>query len=81
MITMKNTDKSTHTISYVFPIYYLKLYQVYVQWYHLLKKSTTWTVQKRQHYQNKQLQTLINHAYNNVPYFQQLLNQKFPHFG
>ena len=69
---MKHSSKKKLTITYLPPLSYIKFYHTYIHWYQLLKKSTTWDIQKRQRYQNKQLQSLITHVYKNVPYYHKL---------
>ena len=41
-----------------------------------LEKSQWWSLKEVQAYQNKNLREMLNHAYNNVPYYHKLFKEK-----
>ncbi len=45
------------------------------KWYKFLQKSQFWSEQEQKKYQNKQLQLIVQHAYQNVPFYRQLFNR------
>lgn len=42
-------------------------------YYKMFKDSFSWSVERLEHYRNKKIHSLINHAYHNVPYYRRLL--------
>lgn len=44
--------------------------------YHFLKESQWWSREKLEEYQMQQLSQLLHHAYQNVPYYRQMLDER-----
>lgn len=66
---------SHDSISYkVFDI--LKSYRQFKKTYDLLKESQYWDMDKIEEYQLNQLESLINHSYNNVPYYKKIFDER-----
>lgn len=47
----------------------------FLKTYNLLKKSQWWTREKLEEYQMQQLSKLLNHAYENVPYYRRIFDE------
>ncbi|MFA5450509.1 MAG: hypothetical protein WC231_00720 [Dehalococcoidales bacterium] len=58
----------------IYPLGDLALGTSVMKYYHTLMKTQWWPVEKLQELQNEKLRRLINHAYNNVPYYRELFN-------
>jgi phenylacetate-CoA ligase len=55
------------------PIRYGKLFR---ETYNFLQESQWWSREKLEEYQLKQLESLLNHAYENVPYYRRLFKKR-----
>lgn len=54
----------------------LKSYNAYRSTYNLLKKSQYWTKEQLEEYQLKKLKQLLDHAYENVPYYTRIFDER-----
>jgi phenylacetate-CoA ligase len=54
----------------------LPYFFVFMKTYFFLKRSETWSKKKLEQYQTLKLKELINHAYQNVPYYTRLFDEK-----
>lgn len=52
-----------------------RLGKTFTETYNLLKATQYWTKEQHEEYQIKQLKQLLNHSYNNVPYYHNLFNE------
>jgi phenylacetate-CoA ligase len=50
--------------------------QVFWESYNFLKESQWWSKEKLEEYQMQQLSQLLNHAYENVPYYQRVFDER-----
>lgn len=48
----------------------------FLKQYLFLKKSQTWSKEKLEQYQTQKLRELINHAYQNVPYYRRIFDER-----
>jgi len=48
----------------------------FIKWYNFLEDSQWWSKEKLEEYQMRQLQVLLDHAYQNVPYYQKVFNER-----
>ncbi len=62
------------SISYRKPFSYDVFIRTFARWHRFLKKSQWWTTKQIEEYQNKKISELIQHCYNNVPYYREQLN-------
>ncbi|MCK8827683.1 hypothetical protein MWH25_07995 [Natroniella acetigena] len=56
--------------------YEKKLDQDFYKMYNFLQESQWWTEKKHKEYQISELKKLINHAYENVPYYRKVFNER-----
>ncbi len=50
--------------------------KVFWNTYNFLEKSQWWSKERLEEYQMQQLEKLLNHAYNNVPYYKKVFNER-----
>ena len=60
----------------VYPLGDMALGTSVVKYYHWLQKTQWWPPEKLIELQNTKLQVLINHAYQNVPYYRRLCDER-----
>jgi len=65
-------------IKYIYSVVPLHFRYSKVFWdtYNLLKESQWWSREKLEDYQMQQLQKLLNHAYENVPYYRRVFDER-----
>ena len=54
----------------------LPAFPAFYRTYRLLKKSQWWTRERLEEYQSQQLSRLVDHAYENVPYYKNIFNER-----
>jgi phenylacetate-CoA ligase len=54
----------------------LPYYKTYRNEYKLIQESESWDREQIEHYQLKQLNDLLDHAYHNVPYYRRVFNER-----
>ena len=54
----------------------LPAFPAFISTYRLLKKSQWWNREQLEEYQLQQLSKLLNHAYENVPYYRKVFNER-----
>ncbi len=54
----------------------LPAFPAFLKTYRLLKKSQWWTKEQLEEYQMQQLSKLLNHAYENVPYYRRIFDER-----
>lgn len=48
----------------------------FLKWYNFLQESQCWPKEKLEEYQMEQLSNLLNHAYENVPYYRRVFDER-----
>jgi len=48
----------------------------FLKWYNFLQKSQWWSREKLEEYQKQQLNKLLSHAYENVPYYRKVFDER-----
>ncbi len=48
----------------------------FIKWYNFLEESQWWSREKLEEYQVRQLRKLLNHAYENVPYYRKVFDER-----
>lgn len=66
-------SKIYQSMKYHKPFTWITFYQTFTKWYHFLKKTQTWNQERIKQYQQNQLQSLLKHSYDHVPYYNKLL--------
>lgn len=54
----------------------IKYGKLFIDTYDFLQKSQWWSKEEHEEYQMEQLKKLINHAYQNVPYYSKIFNER-----